>query len=139
MGIIFLNPAKVERIRDAINRDPEFKLNARLLSKNVHLGVGDSECILKICDGVITEIKLAPYWESWSFSIKGSMEAWEKMFQPVPPPFYDNLWTATQRDNLKLEGDMESAFAYLGALNRMFEIMRQLQNEPVHQSSHKNQ
>ncbi len=128
MGVIFLQPGKISKIIHTINNDPEFKLAARFMTERMHLGAGDAECIFDIHEGVLKEIILEPSVEPWSFSFKGSEKAWETLLQPVPPPFHDSLWTNMQRGNLKLEGNIEVAYAYFQALVRIVEILRQLQN-----------
>jgi hypothetical protein len=71
MTVVFLDSNKVEGLRNAINNDTEFKLAARFMSEDVLLEVDDSRCIVKVHDGVITEIKLNPPSDDhWCFSIK---------------------------------------------------------------------
>ena len=129
MEIIFLDPHKMERLRSCLNHDPEFELAARFMSHNIRLGVGESECIVKVSDGIVTEIKLPPFSEPCDFSIEGPSQSWENLLEPVPPPFYNSLFAGLQRGNFRLTGDLEVAYAYLWAMNRMVDIMRQLQNE----------
>ncbi len=129
MGVIFLDSNKLERLRSSLNGDPEFQLAARFMSQNVRLGVADSECFVRVCEGVVTEIKLTPFSEPWSFSIEGPSESWSRLLEPVPPPFYNSLFAGLQRGNFKLSGDLEAAYAHFWAVNRMLDIMRSMQNE----------
>src|SRR4029077_14652827 len=79
MTFRFINPSETAHILDAINNDPEFKLASRFFAKDILLVVGDSKCIIKVRDGVVTEVKLNPtFMNSWSFLIKGSEETWQK-------------------------------------------------------------
>jgi len=129
MKICFLDPSKLERVRAGINTDPEFKLAAKYISTDVLLGVDDSECIFKVREGVITEIKLdlTPL-DAWHFSIRGSAESWGKFLQLPPPPSHNSLFGTMLRKTLRVEGDLEKAFAYFWAVSRMLDVMRQLQN-----------
>lgn len=129
MGVIFLDSNRIERLRSSLNGDPEFQLAARFMSQNVRLGVADSECFVRVCEGVVTEIKLTPFSEPWSFSIEGSSESWSRLLEPVPPPFYSSLFAGLQRGNFILSGDLEAAYAHFWAVNRMLDIMRSIQNE----------
>ena len=129
MGVIFLDSNRIERLRSNLNGDPEFQLAARFMSQNIRLGVADSECIVTVCEGVVTEIQLPPVSEPWSFSIEGTSDSWSRLLEPVPPPFYNSLFAGLQRANFKLAGDLEVAYAYFWALNRMIDIMRRMQNE----------
>jgi hypothetical protein len=130
MRVRFLDPNEVERFRQAINSDPEFSLAAQFMTKDALLGVGDSQCIVRVRDGVVTEIKLDPtFMDPWNFSIKAPAEFWQKFLQPMPPPFYNGLFAGMLRGTLKMEGDLEAAFAHFWAMTRMLDVMRQLQNE----------
>lgn len=132
MNIRFLNSSDIAHVRDVINGDPEFRLASRFFSKDFLLIVDDSKCIVKVRDGVVIEIKLTPnFMNPWSFFIKGSTEAWEKFLQPLPPPFFADLYGCIARQNFELGGDIETAFAHYWAVTRLLDIIRELQNEPV--------
>ena len=130
MTVVFLDSSKGERLRNAINNDAEFKLAARYMSEDVLLEVDDSRCIVKVRDGVVAGIKLDPPSDDhWSFSIKATAESWDRLLQSSPPPFYTGLNAGMIRGNLQIIGNIEVAFAYLWAMNRMLDIMRQPQNK----------
>ena len=129
MRIRFLDPNEIAHVQEAINGDPEFRLASRFFSKDILLGVGDSGCLVKVRDGIITEIKLNPtFMDSWNFFIKGSAEAWQKFLQPLPPPRFADLYGGVSCKNFELGGDMEAVFAHYWALTRMLDVMRELQN-----------
>jgi hypothetical protein len=130
MTLVFLDSNKIERLQDTMNHDPEFKLAARYMSEDILLEMEDSQCIITIRDGVITGIKPAPpSRDPWGFSLKATAESWEKLLQSPPPPFFTGLNAVMVRGNLQIGGSIEVAFAYFWALNRMLDIMRELQNE----------
>jgi hypothetical protein len=128
MIVKFLEPDKTELLRNMMNEDPEFKLAARFMSKDVRIGAGESACLIKVLDGIVKEIRLNPFLESWDFSFTGPLESWEKYFIPIPPPFYDNIFTGMTSQHFKLEGNVEAACAHYWALTRMIELIKQLQN-----------
>lgn len=130
MPVVFLDPNKLIQLQDAMNNDPEFKLAARFLSEDVLLESGDSRCRITVLEGEVTGIILnPPLKDHWSFSITASAEFWDKLLQPSPPPYYTGVNAGMLRGNLQIMGDIEIAFAYLWAMNRMMDVMRQVQNE----------
>ncbi len=136
MTFRFINPSETVYVRDAINADPEFKLASRFFSKDILLVVADAKCIIRIQDGVVIEIKLDPtFMNPWSFFIKGSAETWQKFLQPIPPPFFTDLYGCISRQNFELGGDIEAAFAHYWALTRMLDILREIENESASASS----
>ncbi|MGD0915883.1 MAG: hypothetical protein ABSB22_05440 [Thermodesulfobacteriota bacterium] len=129
MGIRFLDPRHIRRFCEGISSDPEFKLAAKFMSQNILLGVGDSKCIVSIRDGIVAEFNLSPtFMDSWDFSIRATTESWEKLLSPLPPAFYHGLFAGMHRGTFSLDGNLEAAFAHFWAVNRMLDVMRQLQN-----------
>jgi hypothetical protein len=135
MSVRFLNSSETAYVRDVINSDPEFKLASRFFSKDILLIVGDSKCIVRVRDGNVTEIRLNPtFMNPWSFFIKGSAETWQKFLQPIPPPFFTDLYGCISRQHFELGGDIEAAFAHYWALTRMLDVLRELENESARTS-----
>ena len=129
MKVLFLDPNEVERFRKGINNDPEFRLAAKFMTEDVLLEVGNSQCTVRIRDGLITEMNLAPtFMDPWSFAIKAPAESWEKFLRPVPPPHHTGLYGAMIRGIIQVVGDLGVAFAYFWAMTRMLDVMRDLQN-----------
>jgi hypothetical protein len=113
-----------------MNSDPEFRLAARYMTEDILFGVGDSRCIVKVCDGVVKDIALKPTpVDKWDYFIKGPEKSWEKLLQPFPPPFYQGFFTAAMREDFEFGGNVEALFAHYWATQRMIAVMRQLQNE----------
>jgi pimeloyl-ACP methyl ester carboxylesterase len=130
MKLRFLNPTETTDVRDVINSDPEFKLASRFFSKDILLIVGDAKSMVRVRDGTVTDIKLNPtFMDPWSFFIKGSTENWQKFLQPIPPPFFTDLYGCIARQHFELGGDIEAAFAHYWALTRMLDVFRELENE----------
>jgi hypothetical protein len=130
MAIRFLNRSHIKRFREGINSDPEFKLAAKFMSQDILLSVGDSKCIVSVRDGIVTELNLkTTFMDSWDFSIRATVESWEKLLSPSPPAFYNGLFSGMHRGTFSLEGNLEAAFAHFWAVSRMLDVMRQLQNE----------
>jgi hypothetical protein len=130
MAVHFIDPVNATSFRDVINADPEFKIAARFMTKDVLIEVGNTKCIVKFRDGVVTQIKSEnAFADPWDFAIRGLVDAWEKFLQPIPPRFYDGLLGGMLRGNFRLEGDTISAFSHFWAITRMLDIFRELQNK----------
>lgn len=130
MKIRFLKPKEIEYIKEKVNSDPEFLIAAKFMSVDILFGVGDSQCIFKVRDGEIKEIAPNPTpVDKWDYFIKGPEESWEKLLQPLPPPFYQGFFTAAMREDFQFGGDVEALFAHYWATQRIISIMRQVQNE----------
>lgn len=129
MTIRFLEPANIKQYQETINNDPEFKIASNCMTQDMVLGVGTQQCLIKINEGVVTTININPTpMDSWSFRLSGPIESWEKLLQPVPPPFYDGLFAGMMRGTFQIEGNLEIAFGYVWAVSRILDILRDLQN-----------
>ena len=130
MAIRFLNPKETEGVRSYLNGDPEFKLASRYVLTNILLEIGDSRCVVKVREGQVSELAANPvFFDSCSFFVKGSEDAWSKFLQPVPPPFYNGVFSAAIRQNFQIGGSLEDAFSYFWALTRMLDVFREWQNK----------
>jgi hypothetical protein len=130
MAVIFKDPEKIERLRNALNSDPEFKLASKFMSEDVLFEVDNAQCIARVRDGIVVEMKLTPPPGSpWTFAIRATGDSWGKILQLSSPPFYTGLFAAMLRGNMTIEGNLEVAFAYLWAMNRLVDLARRLQNE----------
>jgi hypothetical protein len=130
MAVHFIDPKNASYFVEVLNNDPEFKIAARYMTKDACIEVGNIKCIVKVRDGVVTEIKSEnAFADPWDFAIRGSEEAWEKFLQPIPPRFYDGIFGGMIRGNFVVEGDTISAFSHFWAITRMLDIFRELQNK----------
>jgi hypothetical protein len=130
MKIRFLNPERIDYVKKKMNSDPEFCIAAKYMSVDILFGIGDSQSIFKVRDGVITDISLNPTpMDKWNYFIKAPEKSWGKLLQPFPPPFYQGFFSASVREDFKMGGDVEVLFAYYWATQRIIGIMRELQNE----------
>lgn len=120
----------LERFKEAVNRDPEFKIAARFWNATVKVGMGEDTLILKIKDGVLQDVmepagpNLIVVMREYDIEVSAPEAEWVQFLQEKPRPFYQDLLSAVVRHNFTWGGDLETWFAYYGALRRMFELMR---------------
>lgn len=115
--------------REALNADPEFRLNAQHWNAAVKLKVGDRNYLMRVVDGTVEEFK--DEWDAfdvYTITIGGPEEGWEQMLKPIPPPFYQDFWGAFFRHDFEMGGDLESLYANYGAVRRMLEVLRATRN-----------
>ena len=114
---------------EALNLDPEFVLAARYWNARLKLFIGDDAYFVDIVDGVITRfVEGANGFDSYTIVIGGPLDVWEQILKEVPPPFYQDFWSAFMRHGFTMTGDLESLYAYYGALRRMVEVLRSIHN-----------
>jgi len=116
----------IEAFREKAANDPEFKHAMRYFSGNIKLGVGDEEFVLSFADGKQIDAPATPVPESaCQIIVKGEEEHWTNMLARFPKPFYQSLQSTAVKHGLRMS-DTNETFAYLPALNRMMQLMRDI-------------
>ena len=110
---------------EGLNKDPEFAHSARYWDARIRLGMGDEAVLLRIRDGVLDEVRAYQIEDSCTLDISAPTSDWEKFLLPVPPPMYQSLYAVTFHHDFKVTGDLTDGWAYMQALIRVFEVMRQ--------------
>jgi len=112
----------------AANDDPEFAIAARYWYTTLKLTMGENKYMVFVANGRIAGIDAAPaLMEDWDydFCISAPLEEWEKLLQPVPPPFYQALLPAVLLHGFDFGGDFQTFCSYYRAFSRLIEIMRE--------------
>lgn len=121
---------RFDGLQDAVNTDPEFRIAARFWNAAVRLEMGDSALLLRLEQGQIAEIatgaQVYAFLTPVNVVISAPSTEWQKFLEPVPKPFYVDLWGAATHHGFRVSGDMESLYAYYPAVRRLFDIMRTL-------------
>ncbi len=114
-----------ENFRQALNADGEFSVSAEFWDADLHLGLGDFTSLVKIRDGQVAEIRETKEIEQSDIVLQGPESEWKKALEAVPEPYYHHIFSAVCFHDISWGGDVEGAMAYLGALNRMVDLLRE--------------
>ncbi len=106
------------------NDDAEFALAARMWNGDVLFASGEDAVRMTVRDGRVTEVVRAAASAAATIRIIATAGDWEKLLQPVPPPFYQDLFGAASRHGVLLLGAPEDVFPYYPALRRLIELLR---------------
>jgi len=114
-----------EQFREILNADGEFSVASEFWDTDLHLALGDFQSLLKIREGTVAEIRETKEIEQSDIVLTGPESEWKKALEPVPRPYYHHLFSAVCFHDLSWGGDVEGAMSYLGALNRMVDLLRE--------------
>ncbi len=119
----------MKAVAEIARSDPEFSRETRYLNGAVKIGVADEQNVLTFKDGKLLSIdtKEIPDAECKIF-VKGTREHWLAMMEKYPRPFYQCLQSSAVRHQLQLS-DTNETFAYLPALNRLMQLIRNHHNK----------
>lgn len=108
------------------NEDFEFTREIRYYTGRLHVTIGEQAWEAEFHDGKLISVNDAsaagPH--DAALAISGSVEQWEKMTAPYPPPFFQSLQSSSIKHGVQLS-NTDQLFAYLPALNRLMQIFRQ--------------
>ena len=117
----------VASLKSAI-KDPEFSREMRFFTGAMKIGVGGDFTVARFEDGKLMEVSVTQLSDSeCKIVINGTNDQWEKMLEKYPIPFYQCLQTTSVKHGLKMSVTNET-FAYLPALNRLVQFMREQRN-----------
>ncbi len=107
------------------NADPQFLRAARLWNFDILFRVGDDRYLMTIVDGQIKDfVRTDDVFRRYSAILGGTVQDWDLMLKPVPPPFYQDFFGAFFQHDFDMAGDLDSVFAHYWALLRLLDIMR---------------
>ena len=114
----------LRQLEASANADGEFQLAARFWSTQIALCDESDGQLVRIEDGRIVEVRPCAQDAPCDVSISAPYEEWQRFLEPVPRPFYQDLWGAWTRHGFELEGDLDSLYPYSPALRRLFDLVR---------------
>jgi len=111
------------------NADGEFALHARFWNAIIKLRIGAASYRLDFRDGKFTQC--APWLGTVACNlvIEAEDDEWERLLEPMPKPFYQDLYAATIHHGFSVAGDTLNYCAYYPALRRLVELMREVRHD----------
>jgi pimeloyl-ACP methyl ester carboxylesterase len=113
--------------------NPAFLLAARYWTARVVFAIGDDRYVLEMADGHPRSFALAAAGDdSFDIRVVGSVEGWDKLLSPLPPPQFDHLSYKNARGDLSVEGDVVAAVGpYFAAVQEFVAVLREERNGRV--------
>jgi hypothetical protein len=120
----------VGEIAERLNADPEFRLTARFWYCDIRFVIGKDRYFMRIEDGRVASFRHGTNgFDPYTVNISGPADVWERMFEPIPKPFYHDWFAASFHHDFEFGGDLESAYAYYYAIRRIKTIMGEVVRE----------
>ena len=118
-------------VAERANHDSEFRLHARFWTARVRFDIGDERTRVEVRDGRIDEA--APWFGALAgdLVVAAPETEWDKLLEPLPRPFYQDLYAATVHHGFLVSGATKHFCAYYPALRRLIEIMREVRHAGV--------
>ena len=129
MSIGVFDAGTAARLREQINQDGAFRQVSRDMTLNMAIETDDAARMVTFRDGTLTSIKpFITVTEPVDLTIRGNTTFWRNLLSPVPPPRFQNLYAAVRAETCQVSGNAELYWAYFAALTRLFDVMRDVEN-----------
>jgi hypothetical protein len=98
--------AMVEQLADLVNGDEALLRRGRYLTIDIMIEIDAQAYFVAIEHGRVVGIHRGPaIMKSWTFAVRGSSEAWDKFWQPLPPPNFHDIFALAKLGAFRIEGD----------------------------------
>ncbi len=118
-----------ERLRDRVNQDGAFRQVSQDMTLNLALETDGAVRLVTFRDGTLTSVRpFVAVTEPVDLTIRGDTTFWRNLLSPVPPPRFQNLYAGVRAETCQVSGNAELYWAYFAALMRLFDVMREVEN-----------
>ena len=117
----------IEKLPELVNADEVLVRRGRYLSVDFMIEVGDRQYIVRVREGRIAGVDSGPFvMPSWTFAVRGSAEAWDRFWQPVPAPGWNDIFALRKDGRMTLDGDLQPLMANLLYVKEVLAAPRKL-------------
>jgi len=101
-------------IPSRVNADSHLVWRGRTLRADCLVQIGATAFLLRFDGGRIQECRAdLPLPCPWDFAVRGSLRAWENLWQDPPAPGWHDLFALSKRGEMSFEGDLQPFMAHL--------------------------
>ena len=119
--------AAFEQLPALLARDPDLIRRGAFFDARFEVGIGSIPFDVTVAAGRLAALERGPFvMRSFRFSVRGSAEAWGRLWQPVPAPGWHDLLALVKRGSAALEGDLQPVMANLQYLKDLLTLPRRL-------------
>ena len=96
----------VDAIREGLNADPEFVLQARFWTADIRFVIGSDQYFMRIENGRVVRFKEGTQgFDPYDVNVAGPEAVWREMLAETPRPFYHDWLAAQFHHEFELSGD----------------------------------
>lgn len=107
------------------NNDDTIGAMAKYYTCSFMFDMTDCKVIIEMHDGKVKHINTDPGpLDAYDFALRASAATWREFSQPVPRPMFHGIWSASFREDLKIEGNHLVLMKNLRNFTVQFELLR---------------
>jgi hypothetical protein len=119
-----------EQLPRLLADDPDLVRRGAFFDARFEVGIGAIPFDVVVAAGKVTSLERGPFvMRSWRFAVRGTAEAWGRLWQPVPDPGWHDLSALVKRGTASLEGDLQPLMANLQYVKDVLVLPRRIATE----------
>jgi hypothetical protein len=116
-----------EQLPRLLAEDASLVRRGAFFDARFQVGIGAIPFDVIVAAGRITALERGPFlMRPWRFAVRGTSEAWGRLWQPVPDPGWHDLNALMRRGFVALEGDLQPLMANLQYVKDLLALPRRL-------------
>ena len=97
----------LENLAARVNADANLVRRGRHVTTTFLIQIDNADHLVSVAAGRIIDIKPGPsITPNYSFALRASRDAWEKLWSPTPIPGYTDIFALVKKKLLRIEGDL---------------------------------
>lgn len=121
----FATAAWFTRWVEVINCDAEIARLGQFFDGRMCIQVDDDKFILTVSRGRVMDVLEQPLWDRpYDFKIAATRDVWWQSVQPVPRPFYQDIFGMMWNHGMTLEGNVVTAMQNIRVIKLMLAAMK---------------
>jgi hypothetical protein len=97
----------LEQLAERVNANAGLVRRGRFVDTTFMLAIDNAYHLIRVVEGRIVSIKPGPFiTPDFSFALRASRDTWEKFWQPLPQPGFNDVFALVKKKLLRIEGDL---------------------------------
>ena len=114
-----------QRYENLTNNDEAIAAMGKYYTCSFMYDMQKEKVIIEMLDGKVRSINTNPgFLDSYDFSLRACAETWREFAEPIPKPMFQGIWSASFREDLKIEGNHLVMMQNLRNFTIQFELLR---------------
>ncbi len=104
----------LDTIARLVNADENLVRRGRFVDTTFLIGIDDADTLIRVREGRIAAVTAGPFvTPTYSFALRAPRAVWEKFWQPLPPPNFNDVFALVKQKLMRVEGDLHPFMANL--------------------------
>ena len=114
-----------KKFQEASEADETIAAMAKYYTCSYLFDMESEKAIIEMHDGKVKKINTNPGpLDPYDFALRASAKTWREFARPIPKPMFHGIWSASFREDLKLEGNHLILMQNLRNFTVQFELLR---------------